>query len=592
MARRFRSTAALPACAGLSFTWSRTLKSLIYCLFLTLALSLTMPAQAGKLQDCLARADKLFEQQDWGGYAALYRTLAEQHPNNGLYWYRLGNGERRLGRIEAAIAAFDRAYALGHQSANAARWLAALEAARGNGEQATHWFEQARRDRLVNAELTLLQDSKLHDVARDSRYSARLFPLLAGSASTEDKWRADLAFFDLRVRESHWNLFAQVDAARWEAGIDSLKTDLPRLADWQIQIRLNELLRLAKSGHSWVLPGFDGPDPFHAARIQIGKFADGWFVKSGAPEHRALVGRRIVSIGGAEPDRVLRALAPSIPHDSPSGLGVVGAMLMTVPEYLQYYGFGSSRTSLQLTLASENGGTEEFSVAAPALDQTAVGAMFQAALPPRDWAIAYQPQRSPRWLRNTGVPAWFELTGDEGLIYFQLNAVRDNADETLEQVATRLEQALARREARGLVLDVRLNNGGNGELLEPLLKTLTSSAKLQRPGALYVLIGGRTFSAASLLIADIERRLPATFVGGLSGAGPTHMGEDNLILLPNSGTKVLAATRLFVRSFSDDKRSGIAPHIEVPDNFSDWRSGHDAVMAAVLADWEASKPRH
>ena len=65
-----------------------------------------------------------------------------------------------------------------------------------------------------------------------------------------------------------------------------------------------------------------------------------------------------------------------------------------------------------------------------------------------------------------------------------------------------------------------------------------------------------------------------------------------MILLPNPGTKVLVATRLFVRSFSDDKRSGIAPHIEVPDNFSDWRSGQDAVMAAVLADWEASKPRH
>ena len=245
---------------------------------------------------------------------------------------------------------------------------------------------------------------------------------------------------------------------------------------------------------------------------------------------------------------------------------------------------------MQLSLSSADGGGETVELAAPALTQAAVGELFQAALPPRDWASAYQLSQPPRWLRNTSVPAWFELTGREGLIYFQLNAVRDNADETLEQVAARLEKALARREARGLVLDVRLNRGGNGELLEPLLKALTSSPKLQRPGALYVLIGGRTFSAASLLIADIERRLPATFVGTLSGSGPTHVGEDNLIVLPNSGTKVLAATRLFVRSFSDDRRTGIAPHIEVADNFADWRGGRDAVMAAVLADWGAARP--
>ena len=262
------------------YSWSRTLKSLLLCG--ALALTLALPARAGNLQDRLARADQSFERQDWKRYAAIYQELAERHPGKGLYWYRLGNGDRKLGRLAAAIAAFDKARALGYQRASAERWLATLEAERGNGEQAVRWFEQARRDHLVNAELTLMQDSNLNALSKDGRYGARLFPVLPAGASAHDKWRADLAFLDLRVRESHWNLFGQVDASRWEAAVAGLNADLPRLADWQIQIRMNELLRLAKSGHSWVLPGFDGPDAFHAARIRLAAFADGRAVPAGA----------------------------------------------------------------------------------------------------------------------------------------------------------------------------------------------------------------------------------------------------------------------------------------------------------------------
>ena len=100
-----------------------------------------------------------------------------------------------------------------------------------------------------------------------------------------------------------------------------------------------------------------------------------------------------------------------------------------------------------------------------------------------------------------------------------------------------------------------------------------------------MLIGGKTFSAASQFIADLEQSLPVTFVGEMSGSGPTHVGEDNMILLPNSRTKILAASRLFVRSFSDDYRSGIAPHIQVVQRFSDLQNGRVTVLEAALNDF-------
>ena len=166
-----------------------------------------------------------------------------------------------------------------------------------------------------------------------------------------------------------------------------------------------------------------------------------------------------------------------------------------------------------------------------------------------------------------------------------------DAAESLADFSLRLEKAIAQDQVKALVIDVRLNNGGNGQLLEPLLQSLSRQEKLQQAGRLYVLISGKTFSAASQFIADLEQRLPVIFVGETSGSGPTHMGEDNLILLPNSNTKILAASRLFVRSFSDDYRTGIAPHIQAALSFADVKNNRDTGLAAVLADWHARSHR-
>jgi C-terminal processing protease CtpA/Prc len=117
-----------------------------------------------------------------------------------------------------------------------------------------------------------------------------------------------------------------------------------------------------------------------------------------------------------------------------------------------------------------------------------------------------------------------------------------------------------------------------------LLQALIASPKLHQRGAFYVLISGQTFSAAALLIGDLERQLDPVFVGESSAAGPTHVGEDNMILLPNEGLVVLAASRIFVRSFSDDQRSAVAPDIAAPVRFSDYRDGLDPGMSAIAAD--------
>lgn len=566
-----------------------TPRTLLACCLFGIALSLSSPiaaATGSAVAATLARADVAFANQDWATYAEIYEGLTGQNPDNGEYWYRLGRARQSLGQVEPALAAFERARRNGARAARNLLAMASLEAGRGHAEAAAGLFEQARAAKLVNAEQVLLGDPALSALLADPRWRARLFPRLDASASRLQRWQTDLDFLDRRIRETHWQLFAQVEPSKWESAVQRLRGELGQLDDWQIAMRLMELARLGGSGHTHALPPFQGDDRFHAADICLQWFSDGLFVTAAPDAQKRLVGRRVLRIGSGEPEAVLAQVQAIVPHDSPSGLRSFSTLYLTMPEVLMHFGFANARDTLPLTLSDANHGELAVELSAPALSMPRLQAWMQHVEAPPQWALARDRDAAatPLWLQRPERTFWIAPELESGLLYAQLNAVRDAEEETLAGFATRLRTQLAADPVQGLVLDLRHNRGGNGELLEPLLHALIATPKIHRRGNFYVLIGGRTFSAAALLIGDLERHLDPVFVGELAGAGPTHVGEDNMILLPNSGLAVMAASRIFVRSFSDDQREAIAPHLAAAPRFADYRDNRDPVLAAVMKD--------
>lgn len=566
-----------------------TPRTLLACCLFGVALSLSLPVAAttgSSVAAALARADAAFADQNWASYAEVYDGLTRHNPNNGEYWYRLGRARQSLGQVELALAAFERARSSGARVARSLFAMAALEAGRGHAEAAVGLFEQARAAKLVNAEQVLLGDQALSALLAEPRWSARLFPRLDASASRLQRWQTDLDFLDRRIRETHWQLFAQVELSKWEGEMKRLRGELGQLEDWQIAMRLMELARLGGSGHTHTLPPFQGEDSFHAADIRLQWFRDGLFVTAAPDDHKNLVGRRVLRIGSGEPEAVLAKVQAIVPHDSPTGLRAFSTLYLTLPEVLMHFGFAKARDKLPLTLSDPNDGELAVELPAAALSMPRLQAWMHYVEAPPQWAFARNRDAAatPLWLQQPERTFWIAPPLQAGLLYAQLNAVRDGEAESLASFATRLRTQLAADNVEGLVLDLRHNRGGNGELLEPLLHALIATPKLHERGNFYVLIGGRTFSAAALLIGDLERHIDPVFVGEPSGAGPTHVGEDNMILLPNSGLAVMAASRIFVRSFSDDQRAAIAPHLAAAPSFADYRGNRDPVLAAVVKD--------
>ena len=106
---------------------------------------------------------------------------------------------------------------------------------------------------------------------------------------------------------------------------------------------------------------------------------------------------------------------------------------------------------------------------------------------------------------------------------------------------------------------------------------------LRFSGPVCVLIGGRTFSSATMLADAIRTFDLATVVGEETGGEANHFGEIYLFRLPNSRLRVSVSSSRFLGAAGDEsQRGGVQPHIVVETTAEDVRAGRDPVLERAL----------
>ena len=133
------------------------------------------------------------------------------------------------------------------------------------------------------------------------------------------------------------------------------------------------------------------------------------------------------------------------------------------------------------------------------------------------WVDAARRQR-PSLAARPKNKFWFESLPESRVLYVQFNQVGNKDDETIEAFSKRLSAFIDSNAVDRVILDLRLNRGGNGSLNRPLIVALIRAARVDRPGGLFVLIGRSTWSAAQMLVNDLEQYTDAIFVGEPTGA--------------------------------------------------------------------------
>jgi len=189
----------------------------------------------------------------------------------------------------------------------------------------------------------------------------------------------------------------------------------------------------------------------------------------------------------------------------------------------------------------------------------------------------------PLYLKNLENEFWFEYQKDIKIVYCQLNQIRNKGNQSLKDFGKELATFIKKNEVNALVLDIRLNNGGNGLLNRDFLLEIIKAEKINQKGKFYTIIGRKTFSAAMLLTTQLDQYTETIFIGESTGGKPSHIGDDNPIVLPYSGITASAAMTYWQSAISYDQRNWIAPEIKTSLSSEDYFNNQDPSMNLMTA---------
>jgi tetratricopeptide (TPR) repeat protein len=398
-----------------------------------------------------------------------------------------------------------------------------------------------------------------------------------------EKWREDLRYMAAEMPKRHNNLFHTMTRERFEAAVKKLDERIPQLSRHQIIVELARIVAMVGDGHTAIAPTRDPKIGFRSLPVKLYLFKDGLFVRAARSENASLVGARVLKIGNASVEDALSRAGEIVGRDNEMDIKFFAPHLLTMPEILHALGLIEDMEAARFTI--EQGGKRSEIVLHPA------GA---ADLIPPDTDMTWMPKQGwvdmrdapnsaapPLWLKDPADKFWFEYLKDSRALYVQINQVGNKDTETLADFSKRLLAFVEANAVEKLVLDLRLNRGGNGELLRPLVIGLVKS-KLDQPGRLFTIMGRSTWSAAQFLLNRLEKYTNTVFVGEPSGSRGNVYGDSRKITLPNSGITVRVSVYYWQDWAPWDTRLWTAPHLTAELTSEDYRMNRDPALKAIL----------
>jgi Peptidase family S41 len=378
------------------------------------------------------------------------------------------------------------------------------------------------------------------------------------------------------IESIHPDPFRSVSRQRFEAEVSSLAQRAPSASRNEVLVGMLRIIALLgpRNGHTGLFPGDPGhSNALHLYPVRLYQFADGVFVVDA--RDKALVRSRLVAIAGTAVERVLELVAPLTPSDNPwNTMGLAPHFLVTA-EVLD--GLGVIEGPGPATFTFERPGGERVDVELSAIPGPQYASAFHDPLHGHYPSVLPQASR-PLYLAGAAKPMWARKLASGRVVYVGYNSVVSPSTGFMRS----LERLVRAPSVRRVIVDLRLNGGGDNTTYGPLT-SLFGSPAVDRRGRLYVLIGRATFSAAANFAAELDRGTRARFVGEPTGGGVETYGDTFPVLLPTVGWTVHVAARYHERKRSPrDRRLAVGADVRVELTSAQYFAGRDPVLERAL----------
>jgi hypothetical protein len=411
--------------------------------------------------------------------------------------------------------------------------------------------------------------------------------------------RADLAVFrsEFFDRERSYDAVARVQA---EQRLQRLEASIDTVSRTWFELEIARIVALADNGHTNVQAG-SRASRYNRVPFRLVPLGGGFHVLRASGALTDLPGARLVSIDGRSIADV-RAIAHTLHGGTPEWRDRVAPFVFESPHLLHALGVARDASAATYEFELPEGRRVRRRVEGHPPDAGAprVGTgrwvYPEPGLPASEgWRGVLAPDRAPWSLREAGSPFRWRDAPELRAVVIELRQNFDAAGRPIAAFLAEMVAELERRKPEHVVLDMRMNGGGNLNTTRDFMRRLPSLVS----GRIFALTSPWTFSAAISSVGYLEQAAPGrvTIVGEIIGDRLEFWAEGAPLTLANSGIGIGRARERHdyaggCRAFTDCHRpvvlnpiavSSLAPDIAAPWTIEAYRSGRDPAMEAVAA---------
>ena len=407
------------------------------------------------------------------------------------------------------------------------------------------------------------------------------------------KWQEDLRFLQKRIHEDYDFLFRKISKQDFDLAVEELHSAIPEMEDHEVIVGLARIVALFQYGHtSLSLGNWRGSNAngFHQLPYNLYQFSEGVYVQGVHKDYAKALGAKVLQIGDKSIEEALALIRPSVPAENDQFYKAYGIFNLGIPEVLHAQGVTKSTKEVTLKLEKEG---KTFDLIFKPIQTSHFPGSYGLIQQQGDWLDARASDTTPLWLKHLDKRYFYEYLEDSKTLYVRQSQVLDESDKTIADFYAEVFDFVDKNEVDRMVIDLRLNGGGNNYKNKPVVTGLIKATKVNQPGKLYVVLGRRTFSACQNLVNELENYTEAVFVGEPTAENVNFFGDNRSEVLPNSQLSVRLSYLWWQDKDPRDSRPWTAPQLAIDLSFEDYQSNHDPVMAAILDyQWEAEPMDH
>jgi len=380
---------------------------------------------------------------------------------------------------------------------------------------------------------------------------------IAPAQSVEEGRRGDLAIFrrEFFARDSSYSAENRAEAERRLRALESKPASLTAA---QFELELARIVALADNGHT------NSPASMRSRRyarvpIRLVPFGEQFYVLRADTPNADLLGALLVAIDG-KPLRDVRTSAHALWGGTPAWRDRQLPFLLESPDQMHAAGITTGSGAVSYRFKLRNGRTVDRRIVAEAPNAAREIYSPTRWLYPEpldtdrgDWRFVGTREGAPWAFQDPTQLFRLRAAPELDAIVIQLRA-NHNGQQSIQEFLTRAADEIRRSGPRNLVLDLRVNGGGDLNNTRDFVQSLPALV----PGRIFILTSPWTFSAAISTTGYLKQAggNRVTIVGEMVGDRLEFWAEGRLVRLNYSSAAMSYSTQ------RHDYKTGCRPYAD------------------------------